>query len=69
MLRYFLKWFDLMGIQRHLKAIGIFSRLNIRDNKPNYLSDIPRTLNYIKTIAKNYTETKQLAEFVNKIEL
>ena len=65
----FLKWFDLMGIQRHLKAIGIFSRLNIRDNKPNYLSDIPRTLNYIKTIAKNYKETKQLAEFVNKIEL
>ena len=65
----FLKWFDLMGIQRHLKAIGIFSRLNIRDNKPNYLSDIPRTLNYIKEIAKNYTETKQLAEFVNKIEL
>ena len=65
----FLKWFDLMGIQRHLKAIGIFSRLNIRDNKPNYLSDIPRTLNYIKTIAKNYAETKQLAEFVNKIEL
>ena len=65
----FLKWFDLMGIQRHLKAIGIFSRLNIRDSKPNYLSDIPRTLNYIKMIAKNYAETKQLAEFVNNIEL
>ena len=65
----YIKWFDLMGIQRHLKAIGIFSRLNIRDNKPSYLSGIPRTLNYIKTISPNYSETKALAEFVNKIEL
>jgi len=60
----FLKWFDLMGIQRHLKAIGIFARLNIRDNKPTYLADIPRTLNYIKAIAPNYSETQQLAEFI-----
>ncbi len=63
----FIKWFDLMGIQRHLKAIGIFSRLNIRDNKPNYLDDIPRTLGYIKSIAKNYPETKPLADFLNKV--
>ena len=39
-------WFDLMGMQRHLKAIGIFSRLHLRDGKSNYLNDIPRTLNY-----------------------
>lgn len=62
----FLKWFDLMGIQRHLKAIGIFSRLSIRDNKANYLDDIPRTLNYIITIAPNYPETQQLAELIQK---
>jgi aminoglycoside/choline kinase family phosphotransferase len=43
----FLKWFDLMGIQRHLKASGIFARLYRRDGKPGYLKDIPRTLNYI----------------------
>ncbi len=61
----FLKWFDLMGIQRHLKAIGIFSRLNLRDNKPDYLYDIPRTLNYIKEIAPKYVETKELAEFLH----
>ncbi len=61
----FSKWFDLMGIQRHLKAIGIFSRLNIRDNKPNYLDAIPRTLNYIKTVATRYPETEKLAEFIN----
>lgn len=60
----FLKWFDLMGIQRHLKAIGIFSRLNIRDNKPNYLQAIPRTLHYIKTIAPKYSETYELSKFI-----
>lgn len=60
----FIKWFDLMGIQRHLKAIGIFSRLNIRDNKPNYLQDIPRTLNYIKTVAINYPEIIELSELI-----
>ena len=66
----FIKWFDLMGIQRHLKAIGIFSRLNIRDNKPNYLNDIPRTLNYIITIAAKYPETKNLAELLqNKVNI
>jgi len=42
-----LHWFDLMGAQRHLKAAGIFARLNIRDGKPGYLQDIPRTLGYI----------------------
>lgn len=61
----FMKWFDLMGIQRHLKAIGIFSRLNLRDKKPNYLQDIPRTLHYIKTIAPNYTETQELANLIH----
>lgn len=61
----FLKWFDLMGIQRHLKAIGIFSRLNIRDNKSNYLQDIPRTLSYIKSVAGNHPETYELSEFIN----
>ncbi len=62
----FLKWFDLMGIQRHLKAIGIFARLNLRDNKPAYLQDIPRTLDYIKTIAPRYPETRGLADFINE---
>lgn len=65
----FIKWFDLMGIQRHLKAIGIFSRLNIRDNKPNYLPDIPRTLDYIKTVAVRYSETEPLTDIVSRFEL
>jgi aminoglycoside/choline kinase family phosphotransferase len=42
----FLRWFDLMGVQRHLKVGGIFARLWHRDGKPGYLADIPRTLHY-----------------------
>jgi len=60
--------FDLMGIQRHLKAIGIFSRLNIRDGKSGYLKDIPRTLNYVITISANYPELQDFHQFlVNKV--
>lgn len=43
----FLTWFDAMGLQRHIKVAGIFSRLNFRDGKAAYLSDIPRTMSYI----------------------
>ncbi len=49
-----LSYFDLMGAQRHLKAIGIFSRLFLRDQKINYLGDIPRTLNYLIQLQGEY---------------
>lgn len=52
----FLRWFDWMGVQRHLKAIGIFARLFHRDGKEGYLKDIPRTLSYIKAVAGKYKE-------------
>ncbi|WP_372964733.1 aminoglycoside phosphotransferase family protein [Marinobacter sp.] len=44
----FRQWFELMGMQRHLKAAGIFARLAIRDSKTGYLADIPRTISYIR---------------------
>lgn len=44
----FRQWFELMGIQRHLKAAGIFARLAIRDGKTGYLADIPRTVSYLR---------------------
>ena len=46
--------FDLMGIQRHLKAIGIFSRLKHRDKKNNYINDIPLTMSYLKHLSNQY---------------
>jgi len=60
----FLRWFDLMGVQRHLKAIGIFSRLNYRDGKPGYLADIPRTLNYVQWVCEKYPELSFLKTIV-----
>lgn len=64
----FLRWFDLMGVQRHLKAIGIFARLNLRDGKPGYLKDIPRTLTYVLETSARYPQLAPLHEFLeNKI--
>ena len=62
----FIRWFDLMGIQRHLKAAGIFSRLHQRDNKPGYLNDIPRTLSHIVETAVRYPEMEPLANWLSQ---
>ena len=61
------RWFDLMGIQRHLKATGIFCRLNYRDGKSGYLNDIPRTLNYIKEVSEKYQELNAFATFIKHL--
>lgn len=60
----FIAWFDLMGVQRHLKAIGIFARLNHRDNKPGYLKDIPRTLGYVIEVSGRYPSLNALHALV-----
>jgi aminoglycoside/choline kinase family phosphotransferase len=60
----FTRWFDLMGMQRHLKAIGIFSRLDIRDGKSGYLKDIPRTLNYVTSQTQKYPEFAEFSDFI-----
>ena len=60
----FLRGFDLMGAQRHLKAIGIFARLNLRDGKPGYLRDIPRTLSYVLDVADRYPELAELRDLL-----
>lgn len=60
----FRRWFDLMGVQRHLKAIGIFARLWHRDDKPGYLKDIPRTLDYVHAAAREYRELRPLETFI-----
>jgi aminoglycoside/choline kinase family phosphotransferase len=62
----FSRWFDLMGLQRHLKAIGIFSRLHCRDNKSAYLHDIPRTLAYVSRICAHYPELADFNQFLQQ---
>lgn len=65
----FKQWFDLMGIQRHLKASGIFARLYHRDSKTGYLADIPNTVRYIQTISPRYKHTQCLADIINKYDI
>jgi len=60
----FVRWFDLMGLQRHIKVLGIFARLYYRDGKPGYLKDLPRVLDYTRAAAAAYPETAEFAEFV-----
>jgi aminoglycoside/choline kinase family phosphotransferase len=60
----FLRWFDLVGLQRHIKVLGIFARLFYRDGKSQYLNDLPRVLNYARGTAADYPETAAFAEFI-----
>jgi hypothetical protein len=60
----FLRWFDLMGAQRHLKASGIFARLWHRDGKPGYLPDVPRTLGYIVEACARHEDLAALGALV-----
>ena len=62
----FIHDFDLMGLQRHLKAVGIFSRLYLRDGKNGYLGDIPRTLAYIKEVMGDYPVLEEVAMWFDK---
>ena len=62
----FLRWFDLMGVQRHLKAAGIFARLCHRDGKDGYLGDIPRTLGYVVDIGSAYPFLTDLIRLIQR---
>ncbi len=64
----FQRWFDWMGMQRHLKAIGIFARLHHRDDKSNYLNDIPRTMNYLVEISAKYPELAHFHQFLRALQ-
>jgi len=65
----FICWFDWMGIQRQLKVVGIFCRLNYRDGKNNYLNDIPQTLAYLYKVCARYTEFDDLLKLLQHLEL
>ncbi|MDP3976646.1 MAG: phosphotransferase [Pseudomonas sp.] len=58
----FLRASDLMGVQRHLKVIGIFARICHRDGKPRYLADVPRFFAYIDAVLARRPELAELAE-------
>ena len=65
----FIHWFNLMGVQRHLKAIGIFSRLKIRDGKAGFVGDIPRTLGYLQQVCADDVALVGLCSMIEQLEL
>ena len=58
--------FDLCGLQRHLKVLGVFCRLHLRDNKMSYLRDLPLTLNYVNACLESYSELQPLYRFMQQ---
>lgn len=62
----FKRYFDLTGVQRHLKAAGIFARLLHRDGKDRYIADVPMALRYIVDVAPRYPELAFLARFISE---
>ena len=62
----FVRAFDWMGVQRHLKVLGIFARLYRRDGKDRYLADLPRVLDYTVTVSGKYAELTGLASWLEK---
>jgi len=62
----FLRWFDLIGVQRHIKVLGIFCRLWYRDGKAGYLPDLPRTLDYVREVCGLYRELAPLGYFLEE---
>ena len=63
----FMRWFDFMGLQRHIKILGIFARLSIRDGKKGYLKDIPLTLKYVLEVGSKYPELKELITLLKSV--
>ncbi|MCR2746262.1 aminoglycoside phosphotransferase family protein [Limnobacter parvus] len=64
----FYRQFDFMGLQRHLKILGIFARLNHRDGKAQYLNDLPMVLRYVRLVAGRYIAFKPLLLLLDRLE-
>ncbi len=64
----FYRAFEWMGLQRHLKVLGIFARINYRDGKPHYLADTPRFIAYARSVATRYNALKPLALLLDELE-
>ncbi|OIJ43596.1 aminoglycoside phosphotransferase family protein [Massilia timonae] len=64
----FYRDFEFMAMQRHLKILGIFCRLNYRDNKSHYMGDLPTVIDYVRKTANRYTELKPLLRLLDAVE-
>jgi aminoglycoside/choline kinase family phosphotransferase len=64
----FYRGVEWMGLQRHLRILGVFARLTLRDGKPRYLADAPRFIAYVRATAARYRELKPLLRLIDKVE-
>ncbi len=64
----FFQLFEWTGLQRHLKILGIFARLNYRDHKPNYLNDLPLVRHYVRSTLNRYVELTPLLRLFDQME-
>lgn len=64
----FWRAFEWMGLQRHLKVLGIFARINYRDGKPKYLADTPRFIGYARGVAQRYAALAPLARLFDQLK-
>ena len=64
----FWRAFEWMGLQRHLKVLGIFARINYRDGKPKYLEDAPRFIRYARAVSERYAALAPLARLLDELE-
>ncbi len=63
----FLRWFDWMGLQRHIKVLGIFARLSLRDGKHRYLDDLPLVVAYTRSVVGKYAELGEFSQWFEKL--
>jgi N-acetylmuramate 1-kinase len=63
----FARWFDLMGLQRHIKVLGIFCRLWYRDGKRVYLADLPLVWRYARDVGMRHPETRAVVELLDRL--
>lgn len=65
----FIQWFDWMTLQRNLKCIGLFPRLNYRDQKPQYMQYLPRVFNYALRVCQRYPHFSEFGKFLKRVNM
>ncbi|CAE6709913.1 N-acetylmuramate/N-acetylglucosamine kinase [Paraburkholderia nemoris] len=64
----FYRQLEWMGLQRHIKVLGLFCRINYRDSKPHYMKDLPRFIGYARKVAERYTPLRPFAKLLDELE-
>ncbi|NPT34454.1 aminoglycoside phosphotransferase family protein [Paraburkholderia xenovorans] len=64
----FYRQLEWMGLQRHIKVLGLFCRINYRDGKPHYMKDLPRFIGYARKVAERYAPLRPFARLLDDLE-